>query len=220
MEWHVVHPCPCNSSSNIPHLLDMSTAAPPMRNKQLVMSMFFSLPRYMQAVTFSWLMTSARLLGSACIDAHKLTTQAWRSWAGFRGEAGAGAQPLLQSEPCRWDKHKDTSSQQLAGRSGSKDTKSFPQQAAPCKRGAGIPAYQVTGSCLQEMLGQVDRDQGRGAAHAAQVVGQRALPHVKVIDHHGRQRGRGVEARARHYYDVHLHSGAECGCAARALCGK
>ena len=71
-----MHPCPWSSGSSSPHLLDMSTAAPPMRNKQLVMSMLFSLPRYMQAVTFSWLMTSARLLGSACMDAHGLTTQA------------------------------------------------------------------------------------------------------------------------------------------------
>ena len=154
-----MHPYPWHSSGDSTHLLDMSTAAPPMRNKQLVMSMFFSLPRYMQAVTFSWLMTSTRLLGSACMDAHRLTTQAWRSWRGLRGEAGAGAQPLLQSEPCRWDPYKDTSSQQVAGRSGSENTKSFPQQAAPCKRGAGILAHQVTGSCLQEMLGQVDRDQ-------------------------------------------------------------
>ena len=79
--------CPWSSGSSNPHLLDMSTAAPPMRNKQLVMSIFFSLPRYMQAVTFSWLMTSARLLGRACMHAHRLTMQAWHLWRGVQGRS-------------------------------------------------------------------------------------------------------------------------------------
>ena len=124
-----------SNSSSSPHLLDMSTAAPPMRNKQLVMSMFFSLPRYMQAVTFSWLMTSARLLGSACADAHRITMQAWHLWQGVREEAGAGAQPVLQAEPFRCDNCKA-----LAGRSDSRDTNSLPQQAAPCKRECRHPS--------------------------------------------------------------------------------
>ena len=101
---HVTRPCPWSSGSSSPYLLDMSTAAPPMRNKQFVISMFFTLPRYMQAVTFSWLMTSARLLGSACTDAHRLTTLAWRLWQGFREEAKADAQSVLQIEPVRRDK--------------------------------------------------------------------------------------------------------------------
>ena len=96
-----MRPCTWSSGSSRPYLLDISTAAPPMRNKQFVISMFFSLPRYMQAVTFSWLMTSARLLGSACTSAHRLMMQAWRLWQGVRDEAKARAHPVLQAEPVR-----------------------------------------------------------------------------------------------------------------------
>ena len=104
VDWQVLRPCTWSSGSRIPHLLDISTAAPPMRNKQFVMSMFFSLPRYMQAVTFSWLMTRARLSGSACTNAHRLTMQAWRLWHGVREEAKADAQAVLQIEPVKRDK--------------------------------------------------------------------------------------------------------------------
>lgn len=51
------------------HLLESTMAAPPMRKRQLGMSMERSSPKYQFCVMFSVLTTSARELGYTCVAA-------------------------------------------------------------------------------------------------------------------------------------------------------
>lgn len=66
-----------------------------------------------------------------------------------------------------------------------------------------IPPHP-THSHLQHLAGEVDRNGAGAAAHAAQVIADDVGPHLEVVDHHGRQRGRRVEQAAVDHQDANL----------------
>jgi hypothetical protein len=57
---------------------------------------------------------------------------------------------------------------------------------------------------LEHVLGEVDGDQAGAAAHAAEVERLDVLPHLVVVDDHGRQRRRRVEEAAVDDEDAHI----------------
>ena len=68
--------------------------------------------------------------------------------------------------------------------------------------GVGISTH----ARLQELLGEADGDDARGAAHAAEAVADDVAAHAEVVDDHAAQAGRRAVQRAVGDEDVDLRS--------------
>lgn len=70
----------------------------------------------------------------------------------------------------------------------------------------GTCALRDRAADLEEVLDEVDADEGGGAAHAGEVVGEHVAAQLKVVGDHGRHGRRRRKARARHNHDVNLRA--------------
>ena len=81
-----------------------------------------------------------------------------------------------------------------------------PTRPPPHQTRLSLPDLGI-GVGLQQLLGQGDRDDAGGAAHAAERVGDDVTPHLEMVYHHGGQGRRRVEQGAVDDDGVHVLGG-------------